>query len=108
MEKLYFLHRLNRHSELMSHGCTLFYYDNKQKGEVDFMVDDYKMLSVLPIEVKSGRDYKIHSALNNLLGNPDYNIRQAVVLSNERVVQQIRDIWYLPIYYVMFFCNESQ
>ena len=95
-------------SELMSHGCTLFYYDNKQKGEVDFMVDDYKMLSVLPIEVKSGRDYKIHSALNNLLGNPDYNIRQAVVLSNERVVQQIRDIWYLPIYYVMFFCDESQ
>ena len=38
--------------ELHAHGCELHYYDNKQRGEVDFLIDDYESLSVLPIEVK--------------------------------------------------------
>ena len=37
--------------ELHAHGCPLF-YDNKKLGEVDFIIDDYTNLSVLPIEVK--------------------------------------------------------
>lgn len=88
--------------ELISHGCRLFYYDNRNKGEVDFLVDDFSNTSVLPIEVKSGRDYSIHSALNNLLSTPEYNIKYAFVLSNEREVKQKNNIYYLPIYYVMF------
>ena len=63
----------------MSHGHTLFYYDNRQKGEVDFLIDDYNQLSVLPIEVKSGKDYTIHSALNNLLSVPEYHVLSGVV-----------------------------
>ena len=51
--------------ELKAHGHNLFYYDNKQKGEVDFLIDDYKSTSVLPIEVKSGKNYTIHSAIDN-------------------------------------------
>ena len=43
--------------ELAAHGFKLHYYDNKQKGEVDFLVDDYDRLRVLPLEVKSGKDY---------------------------------------------------
>lgn len=88
--------------ELKSHGCRLFYYDNRNKGEVDFLIDDFSTTSVLPIEVKSGRDYTIHSALNNLLSTPEYNIKYAFVLSNEREVKRKNNIYYIPIYYVMF------
>ena len=89
-------------SELKAHGYNLFYYDNKSKGEVDFLVDDYGTLSVLPIEVKSGKDYAVHSALNAFVSNADYSIRQAYVFSNEREVSVKDKITYLPVYYVMF------
>lgn len=89
-------------SELKAHGFELFYYDNKAKGEVDFIVDDYDQLSVLPIEVKSGKDYQIHRALNAFAANEDYKIKKGIVLSNERIVHSKGMITYLPIYYVMF------
>lgn len=93
--------------ELKSHGNKLFYYDNRSKGEVDFILDDYNNLSILPIEVKSGRDYSIHSALNNMISTNEYNVKHAFVLSNERVVKQKDNILYLPIYYVMFINNQD-
>ena len=89
-------------SELIAHGHNLFYYDNRNKGEVDYLIDDYSSLSVVPIEVKSGKDYTIHSALNTFVQNEDYNIKKAYVVSNERTVQQNGKIIYIPIYYVMF------
>lgn len=92
-------------TELIAHGYNLFYYDNKDKGEVDYIIDDYQNLAILPIEVKSGKDYSIHSALNNLVSNDTYNIQKAYVLSNERLVKQKGKIIYLPIYYVMFIGN---
>ncbi len=89
-------------SELKAHGHNLFYYDNRNKGEVDYLIDDYDSLSVVPIEVKSGKDYTVHSALNNFVSNDSYSIKKAVVLSNEREITQKGKIVYMPIYYVMF------
>lgn len=89
-------------SELIAHGHKLFYYDNRAKGEVDYLIDDYDSLSAVPIEVKSGKDYTVHSALNAFVGNEDYHIRKAFVLSGERTVKTVGKITYLPIYYVMF------
>lgn len=89
-------------SELRAHGHGLFYYDNKAKGEVDYIVDDYESLSVLPIEVKSGKNYQIHHALNAFAANEDYKIKRGIVFSNEREVRSKGIITYLPIYYVMF------
>ncbi len=94
--------------ELKAHGFTLYYYANKKKGEVEFLLEDYDTLSPLPVEVKSGKDYKTHSALDGFLSTPDYNIGKAVVLSNERVAQKIGGISYMPIYYVMFIHNQIQ
>ena len=88
--------------ELKAHGHSLYYYDNKAKGEVDFLLNDYDNLSVLPIEVKSGKDYTVHSALSAFLSNPDYNIKNGIVLSNERNVYTENGITYMPVYYVMF------
>lgn len=90
-------------SELAAHGHKLFYYDNRSKGEVDYLIDDYDSLSVVPIEVKSGKDYTVHSALTGFVKNEDYHIKKAFVLSNERTIKTNGNITYLPIYYVMFF-----
>lgn len=90
-------------SELIAHGHKLFYYDNRSNGEVDYLIDDYDSLSAMPIEVKSGKDYTIHSALNTFVQNEDYHIKKAFVVSNERNVTRNGKITYIPIYYIMFF-----
>ncbi|MCF0206755.1 MAG: ATP-binding protein, partial [Bacteroidales bacterium] len=89
--------------ELKAHGFKLFYYDNKKNGEVDFIIDDMENLSVMPIEVKSGKDYTIHSALNKFITSEEYNIKHAYVLSNDGKVHVKNGITYIPVYYVMFF-----
>jgi len=92
-------------SELIAHGYQLFYYDNRTKGEVDYLIDDYESLSAVPIEVKSGKDYTVHSALNTFVQNEDYHIKKAFVVSNERKVTTQGKVTYLPIYDIMFFRN---
>lgn len=93
--------------ELKAHGFSLYYYDNKKTGEVDFLIDDTANLSTIPIEIKSGKDYVEHSALDRFLKIPNYRIDQAFVMSSEQNVF-IRDgITYLPIYYIMFFQYDS-
>ena len=88
--------------ELAAHGCKLFYYDNRNKGEVDYLIDDYDSLSSVPIEVKSGKDYTIHSALNAFVKNEDYHVKKAYVLSNTREITTSGKVTYIPIYDVMF------
>lgn len=83
--------------ELVTHGLIPYYYNNKRRGEVDFVVAVGD--KVLPIEVKSGKDYRSHAALTNLMA--DYSIGEAIVLSNENV-SQADGITYLPIYMIMF------
>ena len=90
-------------SELIAHGHKLFYYDNRSKGEVDYLIDDYDSLSVVPIDVKSGKDYTVHSALNAFVQNEEYHIKKAVVLSNEREITHKGKTIYMPIYDIMFF-----
>ena len=89
--------------ELKAHGFKLHYYDNKKNGEVDFLIDDTNHLSVIPLEIKSGKDYYTHSALNKFLNVKDYNIQKAYVLSNEQEVNNKNGIIYMPIYNIMFF-----
>jgi len=88
--------------ELRAHGHKLFYYDQRKLGEVDYLIDNHKLMSAHPVEVKSGKDYTVHSALNNLLNNPDYNIPTATVFSNEREIYEDGRGTYMPVYLVMF------
>mgnify|MGYP002857466808 FL=1 len=94
--------------QLKANGHKLFYYDNRKKGEVDFLIDDYSSTSVLPVEVKSGKDYTVHSALNNLLSTPDYHISSAIVLSNDRVIRHDGNVTYMPVYFTMFLGTTSE
>lgn len=93
--------------ELKAHGFPLRYYDNKQKGEVDFLIDNYERLQVLPLEIKSGKDYTEHSALSKFLATPEYGIERAIVFSNEREIFQKKGITYMPIYYCMFLKKDA-
>lgn len=89
-------------SELIAHGHKLFYYDNRNKGEVDYLIDDYESLSVIPIEVKSGKDYTVHSALNTFVKSEDYHVKKAYVLSNSGEIVKDGKVIYLPVYFSMF------
>lgn len=87
--------------ELKAHGHDLFYYDNVKKGEVDYLVNNASDMTVLPIEVKSGKDFTSHKALDHFLENKEYNIPSAIVLDNEREVYTKNNITYMPIYFIM-------
>ncbi|MBP5136263.1 MAG: AAA family ATPase [Paludibacteraceae bacterium] len=87
--------------ELKAHGHDLFYYDNAKKGEVDYLVNNAAGMTVLPIEVKSGKDFTSHKALDKLLKDKEYNIPSGIVLDNEREVYTKDNVTYMPIYYIM-------
>ena len=82
--------------ELRAQGFTPRYYSSKSVGEVDFIVEDTNLGRALPIEVKSGKDYKRHSALNNLLAGADAPRRACILCNENACVEETRV--YLPIY----------
>lgn len=85
--------------ELRAHGFDLYYFNRKKQGDLDFVIkcDD----RVLPIEVKSGKNYERHNALKNVLASEEYGIQKAYVLCNGNV--QVRGkATYLPVYMTMF------
>ena len=90
--------------ELKAHGFKLYYYNSKKFGELDFVIE-YNG-KVLPIEVKSGKDYKRHSALSNVMEISDYAIDESFILSNYNVQVEGKYI-YLPIYMIMFIDNND-
>ncbi|MDE6402627.1 MAG: DUF4143 domain-containing protein, partial [Muribaculaceae bacterium] len=93
--------------QLAANDNRLFYYDNRTKGEVDFLVDDYNNLSVLPIEVKSGKDYKRHVAISRFVTNKEYGVEEGCVLSNKNTVEIENRIVYMPVYFSMFIGNRA-
>lgn len=90
--------------ELHAHGFELYYFNSKKQGELDFVIE--KDCKVVPIEVKSGKDYQRHNALSNVMANGDYGIPQALVLSNENV-RQDGSVLYLPVYMVAFLEKQA-
>ena len=88
--------------ELSSHNHQLFYYDRKNVGKVDYLIDDYDSLSILPLEIKSGKDYLNFKALPKLLKEPNYRIQNGYVFSNNQEVKIDEKIIFMPIYYIMF------
>lgn len=89
--------------ELKAHNHNLYYYDRKNVGEVDFLLDDYNSLSIIPLEIKSGKDYTSFKALPKLIENENYIIKKGYVLSNDNEIKDINNIIYIPIYMIMFF-----
>lgn len=85
--------------ELVAHDIAPYYYNSKKRGEVDFLIELGG--KVLPIEVKSGKDYEVHRALSNIMDCSDYDLPEAIVLNNDNLRKEGKLV-YAPIYMVMF------
>lgn len=85
--------------ELVAHDITPYYYNNKKRGELDFVIEAEG--KVVPIEVKSGKDYDTHRALTNIMNCDEYDLHEAVVFNNDNM-RVAGKIVYAPIYMVMF------
>ena len=86
------------------HIIPLYYFNSKKQGELDFVIEQNG--NVLPIEIKSGKDYKRHNALKNVMETTNYAIKQAVVFCNDNIRAK-DNILYCPIYMLMFLSNEK-
>ena len=82
--------------ELKAHGFDLYYYNNKKHGELDFLID-YQG-DVLPLEIKSGKDYQSHSALSYFCA---HGFAKGYVFSDYNISVR-ENIHYYPIYMMMF------
>ena len=90
--------------ELLAKRHKEYYFNSKQQGELDFVIElDGK---VVPLEIKSGKDYKRHSALNNVLKNENYKIEEAYILSEGNIEIEGKRV-YMPIYMIMFLENTE-
>lgn len=90
--------------EFVAHGITPYFYNNKRRGEVDFIISIGG--KVIPVEVKSGKDYIKHAALTNLLTDYSKDLSEAIVLSNGNLESKGK-ITYVPIYMIMFLVPEE-
>ena len=90
--------------ELNSHGLQTYFYNSHKNGELDFLIE--KAASLIPIEVKSGKDYYVHSALTKTIANKEYEVKKAYVLSNYNVKKEGK-IVYLPVYMSMFISDDA-
>ena len=90
--------------ELVAHGLSPYYYNNKKRGELDFVIELNG--EVLPIEVKSGKNYKAHSSLDKVLNCESYHFSQAIVFNNYNL-HTVGSIVYAPVYMVMFLAETE-
>ena len=56
---------------------------------------------VLPVEVKSGKHYKRHRALNRVMSQSEYGIKEAIVFDDSTLKVE-NGVFYAPVYMVMF------
>lgn len=85
--------------ELKAHGFELYYFNSKKQGELDFLIELNG--EVLPIEIKSGKNYTKHAALSNILNSEKYTIPKAYVFHNGNISTADKIVYY-PIYMLMF------
>ena len=89
--------------ELIAHGHELYYFDSKKVGEVDFLLNDYDDLSVLPIEIKSSKTSYEFRAIPKLVDkNNNYKLNKGYIFSNQNIIKCENDLYTFPIYLIMF------
>ena len=81
--------------QLTANGLEPYFCKKKNIGELDAVIEMGG--KVVPIEVKSGKAYKSHKALDNFMNIPDYHLEKAYVLSAANLEQE-GAVVYLPIY----------
>lgn len=90
--------------ELYAHGFQTWFYNSHKNGELDFVIEEDN--GVVPIEVKSGKDYYVHSAISKAVNNPEYEISKAYIFTNYDVKVEGKKIYY-PVYMSMFIKDDT-
>jgi predicted AAA+ superfamily ATPase len=89
---------------LINNEFIPYYYNQRKHGEVEFIVESKSIGSILPIETKSGSDYKKHNALDYIMKN-NPKIPFVYVFCNENI-KVVDKIIYAPIYCCYFLNNK--
>ncbi len=84
---------------LKAHGYDLYFYNNKKRGEIDFVIEEKG--KVYPIEIKSGKYYIRHRALSNVVNDKLNGITEGFVYGNCNIYKE-NGIQYYPIYMIDF------
>lgn len=82
-----------------ANGFTIRYYNEKNKGELDFVIQ--KGEEVIPIEIKAGDTYKSHAVLDFVLEQKDWELKSGMVFCDSNV-EKDGNVFYLPWYMAMF------
>ena len=90
--------------QLTANGFDVYFCKKKNIGELDFVIEMEGR--VVPIEVKSGKDYKRHNALDHFMEVPNYHMEKAYVLSTGNVEVDGK-ICYIPIYMTYLLKEEK-
>lgn len=91
--------------ELHAHGFDSYYYNSHNIGELDFLIEEN--FHIVPIEVKSGKDYTRHTALSKVVNNDEYEVEKAYIFANCDVDVQDKFI-YLPVYMCSFIRDDIE
>ena len=91
--------------ELKMQSFELYYFNSKKQGELDFVIEYEE--NILPIEVKSGKNYARHNALDNVLSTSRYQIERAIVFCNENIHKKDK-IVYMPVYMAGMLKKETK
>lgn len=92
-------------TQLKSNGYLLYYYNRKKFGEINFIIEHEH--SLIPIEIKSGKDYKKHLSLSKMIENENEAMGKPIVFCIGNV-EETSSIPYLPLYMIMFLKHEHQ
>lgn len=90
---------------IKSNGFSLNYFDSKKYGELDFVIQNGLKVDIL--EIKSGNDYKKHSALNKVTAVEKWTFGRKIVFCKGNVEKE-GNIEYFPWYMVMFYQREKE
>ena len=85
--------------QLKANGFRLNYFDGKRTGEIDFVIQNGMGTEL--VEVKSGNDYKTHSALNKIRNTEGWKFSKASVFCKGNVELE-NGVWYYPWYMILF------
>ena len=89
---------------IASNGFSLRYYNKQKIGEVDFVIQ--KGSEILPVEIKSGKSYRQHAALDNVMNVAEWQLDKAIVFCQDNLEKEEK-LTYLPWYMVMFLNQED-
>ena len=90
---------MSRYNRTALVAFKLWYFNKQKYGELDFVLQPGR--KCLPVEIKSGKDYRRHTALDNILSVSEWKFEKAVVSCMDNVSTDGK-VTYLPWYMAMF------